>query len=305
MKWPLTGPGSMHYDLMSGMMVPGFMTRASLIAATQAAGKTPMEGSAPELRALLFDMDGTLAETESLAHRVAYNLMFRELGLDIEWTPELYRELLRAPGGGRERLIHFRNHYRPALGAHADTDPLEWARIVHAGKSRHFRRLLREGRLPLRAGVKRLFVEAVSAGINVCIVTNASHKTVAPVLRYALGERLEHCLEFVVGGENVQRKKPHPDSYLLALDKLRLYPHDCIAVEDSASGLKAAVAAGLTTLVVQNEDTAGEDFSAAVLVVDSLGEPNKPAPRVIRGRLDEPCVTIETLRRLLATSRMV
>lgn len=274
-----------------------------MTAATQAASTMPLDRSAPALRALLFDMDGTLAETESLAHRVAYNLTFQEFGLAIEWSPELYRELLKAPGGGRDRLLHFRQHYQPDLGPHTDTDPLEWARMVHAGKSRHFRRLLREGRLPLRAGVRRLFVEAASAGINVCIVTNATHQTVAPVLRYALGERLEHCLEFVVGAENVRRKKPHPDSYLLALDKLRLNAGDCVAVEDSASGLKAAVAAGLTTLVVQNEDTAGEDFSAAALVVDSLGEPKKPPPRVIRGRLDEPCVTIDTLRRLLAESR--
>jgi ribonucleotide monophosphatase NagD (HAD superfamily) len=128
---------------------------------------------------------------------------------------------------------------------------------------------------------------------------------VAPVLRYALGERLEHCLEFVVGAENVRRKKPHPDSYLLALEKLRLRACDCIAVEDSASGLKAAVAAGLTTLVVQNQDTAGEDFASAALVVDSLGEPNKPSPKVIRGRLAEPCVTIATLRHLLAERQMM
>jgi HAD superfamily hydrolase (TIGR01509 family) len=276
-----------------------------VIVAPQALGKASLENTPAELKALLFDMDGTLAETESLAHRVAYNLTFQELGLDIEWTPELYRELLRAPGGGRERVVHFRKHYQPDLGSYANSDPQEWAKLVHSGKSRHFRKLLREGRLPLRAGVRRLFEELVSAGINVCIVTNASHQTVAPVLRYALGERLAHCVDFVIGAESVQRKKPQPDSYLLALEKLKLRACDCIAVEDSASGLKAAVAAGLTTLVVQNQDTAGEDFSAAALVVDSLGEPNpnRPAPKVIHGKLDEPCVTLQTLRRLLAESQ--
>lgn len=295
----------MDYDRMAGTVVPVRMMRAPVIAATQAANRIASEGSPAELRALLFDMDGTLAETESLAHRVAYNLTFQEMGLNIEWSPELYRELLKAPGGGRDRLVHFRQKYQPALGVHAGSDPVEWAKQVHAGKSRHFRRLLREGHLPLRAGVRRLFVEAASAGINICIVTNATHQTVAPVLRYALGERLEHCLEFVVGAENVRRKKPHPESYLLALDKLRLRACDCVAIEDSASGLKGAVAAGLTTLVVQNEDTAGEDFASAALVVDSLGEPKKASPKVIRGRLDEPCVTIDTLRRLLAESRQV
>ena len=292
----------MHYDLTTGAVASDLHKRSPVIAATPAATKCPVESSPSGLRALLFDMDGTLAETESLAHRVAYNLTFQEMGLDIEWTPELYRELLRAPGGGRERVAHFRRLHQPDLGPDSNSDPLEWARRVHAGKSRHFRRLLREGCLPLRSGVRRLFFDAVSAGIRVCIVTNATRQTVAPVLRYALGERLEHCVEFVVGAENVQRKKPHPDSYLLALDKLRLRAGDCVAVEDSASGLKAAVAAGLITVVVQNDDTEGEDFSAAALVVDSLGEPGKPSPRVLRGRLADTCVTIDSLRRLLADS---
>ena len=121
----------------------------------------------------------------------------------------------------------------------------------------------------------------------------------APVLRYTLGERLEHCIDFVIGAEMIHRKKPNPESYLLALDRLRLFPQDCIAIEDSASGLKAAVAAGLTTVVVQNEDTAGEDFSAAALVVDTLGEPHLQPPKVLHGRLEEPFVTVDTLRRLV------
>jgi HAD superfamily hydrolase (TIGR01509 family) len=276
--------------------------QAAAIASTSQPAAETADQPPGVLRALLFDMDGTLAETEALGHRIAYNRAFHQLGLKIRWTPELYRELLRAPGGGRDRLVHYREHYRPDLGPYSSSDSHEWARLMHAMKSMHFRKLLREGCLPLRIGVKRLFLEAVSAGINLCIVTNATHKTVAPVIRYTLGPRLEHCLEFVIGAEQIRRKKPDPESYLLALEKLRLPPQDCIAVEDSASGLKAAVAAGLTTLVVQNEDTAGQNFSAAALVVDSLGEPGGTPPKVLHGRLDEPYVSVDTLRRLLSES---
>lgn len=250
-----------------------------------------------KLRALLFDVDGTLAETETHGHRVSYNRAFRELGLRFRWSPQLYRKLLEAPGG-RERLLHFRERYQPDLGIHAEQDPAAWAETVHRIKSQHFRRLLRRGQVPARPGVARLFAEAKLAGVRIAVVTNASRASVAAVLRYSLGPSLMRQVEFVVGAESVTHKKPHPEPYLRALEKLRLDAFECVAIEDSAQGLKSAAAAGIPTLVVQNDDTRGQDFSRAALVVDSLGEPGL-SPQVLSGALDEDCVRLASLQSLV------
>src|SRR5258706_665653 len=114
------------------------------------------------LRALLFDLDGTLADTERLGHRPAYNRAFRKLGLSFRWRPKLYRRLLKQPGG-QERLLHYLKRYRPELGdqtSAAQDDPAAWARDVHRLKSKYFRRLVRRGRVPLRPGIERLMAEA-------------------------------------------------------------------------------------------------------------------------------------------------
>ena len=252
------------------------------------------------LQAILFDVDGTLADTEALGHRPAYNRAFRQMGLSFRWGPKLYRKLLRQPGG-RERLRHYLQQYQPDLGTHraaVDADADQWVAEVHALKSKYFRRYMRRGRVPLRPGIARLIREANEQGIRLAIVTNASRKTLNPVLRYILGPALTSVIEVVASGEEVSHKKPSPDLYRLAMARLGLTAHDCVALEDSEMGLRAARAAGLPAVVTVNDDTVGQDFSGASLVVSSLGEPGAPA-RVIRGEGGPlPWITLETLRRL-------
>ncbi len=256
------------------------------------------------LQAILFDVDGTLADTEALGHRPAYNRAFRQMGLGFRWGPKLYRKLLRQPGG-RERLRHYVQQYQPELGTHraaVDANLDNWVAEVHALKSKYFRRYMRRGRVPLRPGIARIIREATEQNIRLAIVTNATRKTLNPVLRYILGPALTSVIEVVASGEEVSHKKPAPDLYRLAMARLGLTARDCVALEDSEMGLRAARAAGLPAIVTVNEDTVGQDFSGAALVVSSLGEPGAPT-HVLKGQGGPlPWVTLETLRQLHATA---
>jgi HAD superfamily hydrolase (TIGR01509 family) len=256
------------------------------------------------LRALLFDVDGTLADTERFGHRPAYNRAFHDLGLGFRWNPQLYRKLL-AQQGGRERLRHFLEHYRPDLGAHraaADADFERWIDEVHDLKTQYFQDYLRDGRVPLRPGVARLIRQAQAEEIRVALVTNASRGSLQPMLRYGLGPELAGSVDVIVCGEDVARKKPHPEPYQLALQRLGLRASDCVALEDSWMGLTAAAAAGVATVITVNANTADDDFDAASLVLEHCGEPDLPS-RVLRGRLSGDYLTLNDLRQVRACWR--
>ncbi len=258
------------------------------------------------LRAVLFDVDGTLADTEALGHRPAYNRAFRKLGLSFRWGPKLYRKLLKQPGG-RERLKYYVQHYQPELGSEADEvarDLDAWVAKVHELKSGYFKRFMRSGRVPLRPGIARLMRDSREAGLRLAIVTNASLKTLRPVLKYSMGPELAAEVEVIASGEEVLRKKPAPDLYRLAMQRLGVEPDECVALEDSEMGLKAAAAAGVPAVVTVNSDTLEQDFSEATLVVSSLGEPGAPT-RVLKGQLGHfPWVTMETLRAVNAATEV-
>ena len=253
------------------------------------------------LQALLFDVDGTLADTEPQGHLPAYNEAFSELGLDWRWSPELYRELLLLPGG-KERIIEYLRQYGPALGEHRteiERDAKAWAGRVHQIKSRYFRRLVSTGKVTLRPGVRRLITEADQAGLRLAIVTNASRSSLEPFLEYTLGKELSARIDFIVSGEQVAHKKPAPDLYRLALLKLGVSATECIALEDSSMGLIAATSAGIPTLITINDDTRHHVFEDAVLVVDKLGDPDNPF-RALQGEPGvDHFVTLQLLRELL------
>jgi HAD superfamily hydrolase (TIGR01509 family) len=253
------------------------------------------------LKAILFDVDGTLADTESLGHRPAYNRAFRKLGLQFRWGPKLYRKLLRQPGG-RERLRHYLQQYQPELGTHGvavERDMDAWVADVHSLKSKYFRSFMRRGRVPLRPGIARLMRDAHADGIRLAIVTNASRKTLEPVLRFSMGPELASIIEVIASGEEVRHKKPSPDVYELALRRLGLAAEECVALEDSEMGLSAATAAGIPAVVTVNEDTREQNFDAAALVVTSLGEPGAPARALVGQLVPVPWVTLPTLKSLL------
>lgn len=252
------------------------------------------------LRALLLDVDGTLADTESRGHLPAWNRAFRDLQLDWQWSPELYRDLLTQPGG-RERVEHYIDHYKPNLGSHGDrarADRAAWIKSVHERKSCRFRERLESGEVPLRDGVERLMTQAHAAGIRIAIVTNASCASLEPFLHYALGSRLHGFVHAIISGEQVARKKPAPDIYRRACAAVDCAPHECVTIEDSAMGLQAAYAAGVPAVVTLNADTDVRRLGKAALVVDSLGEPDKPVQVIKSPGFALDYVDVAVLQRL-------
>jgi len=237
------------------------------------------------LRALLFDVDGTVADTENLGHRLAYNKAFRKLGLNFRWSPRLYRKLLLQTGG-RERLLHYLRHYRPELGLQAAEilrDASRWVERVHKLKTRYFRSAIAAGKVPLRPGIHRLIMEAKAEGLKIALVSNASPESLNALIEHSLSE-LAPMIDIVVSGADVSAKKPSPDGYLHAIRRLGVSAGDCVAFEDSSMGLQAATAAGITTIVTRNSNTLDDDFSSAALVLDALGEPDRPSV-LVRGRI--------------------
>lgn len=230
--------------------------------------------SSSSLQALLFDVDGTLADTERDGHRVAFNQAFADAGLDWNWDPELYGKLL-AVTGGKERIRHFLAHYQPQFEAPADLDT--FIAELHRAKTDHYTRLLAEGRIPLRPGVERLLREARDAGLRLAIATTTTPANVEALLSHTLGPAALDWFEVVAAGDIVPAKKPAPDIFLWALAQMKLDAADALAFEDSENGIRSSLGAGLKTIITTNDYTREHDFSGAALVLDQLGDPDAPA----------------------------
>lgn len=259
---------------------------------------------APALSALLWDVDGTLAETEFEGHRVAFNRSFEAAGLPWRWEPSTYGRLL-AVAGGHERITAF---LRQVEGRTPERGRVE--ELQHR-KQAFYAELVQQGGLALRPGVARLVAEAAAAGLRQVIVTTSGRGAVQALLEGA-PPALGRAFDFWVCGDDVARKKPDPEAYRLALARLAGTGSEAVGgaasgvlvLEDSPAGLAAATGAGLPCLVCLSAATREEPdgrFSAARAVVESLGEPGNP----IVVRRGPPCpagqVTLSWLERLLDT----
>ena len=231
------------------------------------------------LKALLFDVDGTLADTERDGHRPAFNAAFREYGLDWDWDAGLYGQLL-AVTGGKERMKYYVDRFRPDYVKPADFDALVAA--LHKAKTRHYTRLLADGGIPLRPGVKRLLAEARAAGLTLGIATTTTPANVTALLVHSLAADGADWFQVIAAGDIVPAKKPAPDIYLWALRELGLGAEECVAFEDSENGIRSSLGAGLRTVVTVNDYTRDHDFSGALAVLTDLGEAAAPYARLDR-----------------------
>jgi HAD superfamily hydrolase (TIGR01509 family) len=234
------------------------------------------------LQAVIFDVDGTLADTERLGHRVAYNQAFRDLGADWQWDETLYGQLLRIEGGP-ERLRHYLREYAPRF------EPTEgraaFIGAAHRRKNIHYHAMLGAGELPLRPGVRRLLHEVRASGLKLAIASSSLRANVHALLVNAFDARAAGWFDAIVTGDDTTRKKPDPEIYQHVLTRLDLPGEACIALEDSENGCRAARAAGLPTLVTVSSYTHEQDFSGSLLVADSLGEPGQPW-RILAGQAE-------------------
>ena len=223
------------------------------------------------LAALIFDVDGTLADTERDGHRIAFNLAFQEAGLDWDWSPELYGELL-AVTGGKERIRFYLEKFNTTFEKPGNFN--EFVAGLHAAKTSFYTQLMSEGKIPLRPGVERLLREAKEAGVRIAIATTTTPENVTALLTYTLGADSLKWFEVIGAGDVVPAKKPAPDIYHYVMEAMNLAPEQCIAFEDSYNGIRSTVQARLTTLITTNGYTKDDDFSGAAIVLDQLGEPN-------------------------------
>lgn len=233
------------------------------------------------LQALLFDVDGTLADTERDGHRIAFNAAFQQAGLDWDWSVPLYGELLRVTGG-KERIRHYLDNYNREFKRPTNLD--SFIADLHKSKTRHYTQMLHGGGIPLRPGVKRLLAEAAQAGLRLAIATTTTPENVIALLQNSLGKESESLFEVIAAGDIVPAKKPAPDIYLYTLQQMKLSPTECMAFEDSENGLLSSDAAQLPTVITINDYTAKHHFDDAVLVLDHLGEPRQPFT-VLRGEV--------------------
>ncbi len=246
------------------------------------------------MKAIIFDCDGVLADTERDGHRVAFNKAFAQKGYAIEWSVELYGKLLEI-SGGKERMVHYFDSYGwpsnvvdLATPYGADKDAL--IKELHKLKTDLFIQIIESGELPLRPGIARLIDEAIAADVTLAICSTSHERAVNLVAEKLLGSERKTRFSAILAGDVVSKKKPDPEIYNLASERLSLEPSKCVVIEDSRNGLLAAKAAGMYCVITTNGYTKEEDFTGADLIVSELGDhPNVQ-------------VNLETIRNLSAAA---
>ena len=256
------------------------------------------EFNLPKLKALIFDVDGTLSDTERDGHRVAFNRAFSDAKLDWSWDVETYGKLLKVTGG-KERIRYFIEDFRPVFNTPADLDG--FIRNLHQSKTQHYVSLLQSGAIPLRPGVGRLLKEARSAHLRLGISTTTTPENITTLLSATLGAQSIGWFDVIAAGDVVPNKKPAPDIYHYALREMGLPAAECLAFEDSENGLLSSRGAGLKTIVTVNGYTRNDNFDGALIVLDQLGEPGAPFSVIDGNAGNSTHVDVPLIERLFET----
>jgi beta-phosphoglucomutase-like phosphatase (HAD superfamily) len=255
-----------------------------------------------ELRALLFDVDGTLADTERDGHRVAFNRAFQDAGLDWSWSVEDYGWLLQVTGG-KERIRFFIEQRHPSIPEGIDVDQM--IIDLHKSKTDHYTRLLGEGKIPLRPGVEQLLREALDSGLRISIATTTTPENVTALLENTIGTESIQWFDVIGAGDIVPHKKPAGDIYTYVMQEMGLFPDECLALEDSENGVLAAADAGIRAMIITtNGYTEDHDFNGATTVINRLCDADGSAPVKLLSGFDpeSSCIDIAALRRVYAAA---
>ena len=238
-------------------------------------------------KALIFDCDGVLGDTEQFGHLVAFNQMWKELGVPWEWSVEEYGRKLKI-GGGKERMASLFSEpaflkawpAAPADEAARKDTVAAW----HKRKTEIYKEIIRSGRIPARSGVKRLSEEAFAKGWFLAVASTSAPEAVSTVLRHVMGEATAACFSVLLAGDMVEAKKPAPDIYLMAAQELKVSPAACVVVEDSNNGVESAYNACMNCVATVSGYTRAEDFSHASIVLTCLGDPGGEKCEVLKNR---------------------
>jgi len=239
-----------------------------------------MEETMSKIKAVFFDQDGVIIDTERDGHRVSFNMTFKEFGFTDEWSVEYYHELLQI-AGGKERMKHHwktKGFSKPLTEEEIDL----LVKDMHKRKTALFVELIETGKLPLRPGIHRFMKEAMEAGLKIGICTTSNEQAAKAITEKIL---TDIKFEIVLAGDVVEKKKPDPEIYNLALSKLGLSPDEVFVVEDSKNGVKAAKASGANVIVTTNHYTEKEDVEAGDVIVSCLGDPDGEKAAMRKGDL--------------------
>ncbi len=222
-----------------------------------------------KIKALIFDCDGVLVDTERDGHRVSFNRAFKAKGLKVEWDVPLYGRLLEIAGGKERMKFYFDENGWPENIKDKDA----FIKELHKLKTDLFMQIIESGELPLRPGIARIVDEAIAKKLKLAVCSTSNERAVNLVVEKMLGEKRKVNFNAILAGDVVSKKKPDPEIYNLALQRLGLKPDECVVVEDSTNGFLAAKAAGMHCIVTTNGYTEKEEFTNAELVVPELGDP--------------------------------
>lgn len=233
------------------------------------------------IKAIFFDQDGVIIDTEPDGHRVSFNMTFKEFGFTDEWSIDYYHELLQI-GGGKERMKHHwetKGFSQPVSADEVD----ELIKNMHKRKTALFVKLIETGKLPLRPGIHRFMKEAMQAGLKIGVCTTSNEETAKAITQNFLSDIK---FDVVLAGDVVKKKKPDPEIYNLALSLTGLQPEQAIVIEDSRNGVLAAKSAGTYVVVTTNYYTENEDVSSGDIIVSCLGDPDREKCRLSKGNLE-------------------
>ena len=231
-----------------------------------------------KLNAILFDVGGTIAESEEI-HRVSFNEAFKEFGLNWYWDEAIYRELVFI-GGGKERIKHYITRAWPEMLKQKNLT--KYIESVHKIKGQIYEEFLNDSQLKARPGIIRLLKELKNEKIRLAIVSDTTEENLINLFKKGLGINPIEWFEILAHGGCTIQKKPSPDIYLWTLERLKLPPESCLAIEDAPRGVDSAIDAGLKVLVTPSIYTLEENFEKSSLLLSHLGEPEEPF-NIIKG----------------------